>query len=320
MTAQAAVRGREGWNFPPKKGTGDVPGLGRLLEWASMDEKRASYSLRAPGSPGKSVAVRLPGRGFPALDDHLVEPEVTRDEVISGRRVVALPADSPHADKHVDLAYVLRAHVAPGYRASADLITRHTVDSDFATDACVYREGIDPETGGRYLEEIAFEVISTQNEKNATEKAVVMHRRGVRRIFGIWVKGRRRTCEWSPESQSWRLLDAGSRIEDPCLVAPLPVAALLDAAMVHRAVVEALVAQGNPEIREREVAAEARGRAEGMAEGVASAILEVLAARGIAVSETQRQEISSCHDQDRLRRWLHRAALAASAKEVLSNL
>jgi len=96
-----------------------------------MDEKRAAYRLQAPGSPGRTVSLRLPGRGpFPAVDDHLVEPEVTRDEIINGRRVVALPAEQPHADKHVDLAYVLRAHVAPGYRASVELITRHAVDSD----------------------------------------------------------------------------------------------------------------------------------------------------------------------------------------------
>jgi hypothetical protein len=278
----------------------------------AMDEKRAAYSLRAPGSPGKSTALRLPGRGsFPRVDDHLVEPEVTRDEIINGRRVVASPADSPHADKHVDLAYVLRAHVAPGYRASADLITRHAVDSDFATDACVYKEGIDPETGGRYLEEIAFEVISTQRAKDATEKAVVMHRRGVRRIFGIWVKGSRRVCEWSPETRSWRTLDPDSRIEDPCLGAPLPVAALLDAATVHRAVIEALAAQGNPEIREREAAAEARG--------AAAAVLKVLQARGVAVSEAQRQEILACHDLDRLDRWLSRALLVSSVEEVLAD-
>lgn len=280
-----------------------------------MDEKRAAFRLAAPAASGSTSALRLPGRGaFPDVDDHLVKPEVTRDEIINGRRVVAMPAEQPHADKHVDLAYVLRAHVAPGYRASADLITRHAVDSDFATDACVYKEGSDPETGKRYLEEIAFEVISTQNEKVATEKAAVMHRRGVRRIFGIWVKSRRRVCEWSAESRSWRPLDADSRIEDPCLVAPLPVAALLDAAVVHQAVVEALVAQGNPEIRQREVAAKATGRAEGMAE----AILKVLEARGIAVNLAQRQEILRCQDFDRLDRWLQRAALASSADEVTS--
>lgn len=262
--------------------------------------------------------MRLPGRGFPGLDDHLVKPEVTRDEIINGRRVVASPAQEPHAIQQSRLDYVLQAHIAPGYEAASDLITRHAVDSDFASDACVYKEGTDPETDERYLEEIAFEVISTQNVKDATEKAEVMHRRGVRRIFGIWVKGRRRVCEWSPESRGWRPLDTGSWIEDPCLGAPLPVAALLDAAVIHRAVVEALVAQGNPEIREREAAAAARGKAEGRTEGIATSILAVLSARGISVSEARRQEILGCRDQDRMRHWLHRAALATSVEEVLS--
>jgi hypothetical protein len=289
-----------------------------------MDEKRAAYSLRAPGPAGKSTAMRLPGHGsFPGVDDHLVEPEVTRDEIINGRRVVAMPADAPHGDKQLDLGTLLRVHVAPGYIASAELLTRHAVDSDFASDVCVRRDGIDPATGKRYLEEIAFEVVSTQNQRKLTEKAEVMSRRGVRRIFGIWVKGRRRVCEWLTESGSWLPLDAGSRIEDPCLGAPLPVAALLDAALVDQAVVEALVVQGNPEILQREAAAEARGEARGEvrgeAKGAAAAVLKVLQARGVAVSEAQRQEILACHDLDRLDHWLNRAALAASVDEVLAD-
>jgi hypothetical protein len=286
----------------------------------AMDEKRAAYSLRAPGPAGKSAALRLPGHGsFPGVDDHLVEPEVTRDEIINGRRVVASPAKQPHATQQSRLDYVLQAHVAPGYEAAADLITRHAVDSDFASDSCVCKEGIDPETGERFLEEIAFEVISTQKEKDATEKAVVMHRRGVRRIFGIWVKRQRKVCEWSPESRNWRLLDAGSQIEDPCLGAPLPVAALLDAAVIHRAVIEALAAQGNPEILQREAAAEARGEVRGEARGAAAAVLKVLQARGVAVSEAQRQEILACHDLDRLDYWLNRALSVSSVEEVLAD-
>jgi len=71
--------------------------------------------------------------------------------------------------------------------------------------------------------------------------------------------------------------------------------------------VEALVAQGNPEIQKLQ----ARGEAE--------AVLKVLEARGAAVSEAQRQEILACRDLDRLDRWLRRAALAASVDEVLSD-
>jgi hypothetical protein len=283
-----------------------------------MDEKRAGFSLKAPGSADSGSSLRLPGRGsFPSVDDHLVVPEITRDEIIGGRRMVAFPALAPHATLQSDLDYVLRAHVAPGYRSAADLLTRHDVDSDFASDACVFKEGIDPETGARHLEEIAFEVVSEQTEGKAREKALRMHRRGVRRIFALLVKGQR-VCEWSSASQSWRPLDTGARIEDPCLVAPLSVAALLDAAAADNAVLEALVAKDNPALRQREAAARSEGEARGEARGRTEAILKVLEARGIAVSAAERDEILRCHDLDRLDRWLRRAVLASSAGEITS--
>jgi len=277
-----------------------------------MDEKRAPFSLKAPGSSGGSL--HLPGRGsFPGIDDHLVKPEITRDEIIGGRRVVASPAKEPHATQHAELDYVVRAHVAPGYRVAADLLTRHDYDSDFATDVCVFKAGADPETGGRHLEEIAFEVVSEQNERLATEKALRMRRRGVRRIFTVWVKGQR-VCEWSPETQSWQVLEAGAHIEDTCFVAPLALAALLDAAAADHAVVEALAAKGDPTIRQREATAEARGKAAAKADD----ILKVLEARGITIGETQRQEILRCQDLDRLDRWLRRASVASSGDEITS--
>jgi hypothetical protein len=250
--------------------------------------------------------MHLPGRGpFPRLDDHLVVPELTRDEIIGGRRVTASPANPPHATQQTRLDYVIEPHVAPGYRAATDLLTRHDEESNFASDTCVFKDGVDPETGTRYLEEIAFEVVSEQNDGLATEKAVRMDRRGVRRIFAIWVRGQR-VCEWSPESRTWRLLDHGASIEDPCLVRPLAVAALLDAAAADRAVVEALAAKGSPAIRERDAAVKAE------------AILQVLEARGLALSGAQREEILACRDLDRLNRWLRRAATLATVHEVLA--
>jgi hypothetical protein len=270
-----------------------------------MDDHRHPYDLKAPGASGRSL--RLPGRhSFPPLDEHLVDPEVTRDEIIGGRRVTAMPAHPPHATRQFKLDYVLEPHIAPGYIGAADLLTRVDVDSDFASDACVYKDEIDPQTGTRHLEEIAFEVISEQNEGVVTEKALRMHRRGVRRIFAIFVKGERRVCEWSADTRSWRLLDPSSHIEDPCLEVPLPVAALLDAAAANQAVVEALAAQGDPAIRRREAAAKAK------------TILQFLDARGIAVSPFQREEIMRCDDLDRLDRWARRAALASSTAEVLA--
>jgi hypothetical protein len=230
---------------------------------------------------------------FPPVDEHLVEPEVTRDEIIGGRRVVAFPADAPHADQHGELNYVLSAHVAPGYVAALGLLTRFDQDSDFASDVCVRREGVDPQTGKRHLEELAFEVVSEQREQKVSEKVPRMHRRGVRRIFAVFVKSRQ-VCEWSSEGQgSWRPLDLAFAIEDPYLAKSLAVAALLDAAAADDAVVQALAAKDNPELRRMKAAERREGEAQGEARGIAKAILRVLEARGIAVSPDQRQEILS---------------------------
>lgn len=287
-----------------------------------MDENRRAYSLKAPGTDGSGSAMRLPGRGsFPDVDDHLVEPEVTRDEIIGGRRIEAHPAEVPHADQQTQLDYVIWAHVASGYRVATDLITRFGVDSDFASDTCVRREGIDPATGRRFLEEVAFEIISEQREKLAAEKADRMHRRGVRRIIAVWVKSGE-VGEWNAEGRIWRKLPAGSEIEDPCLATPLEIAALLDAALADDSVAEALVAKGNPVILKREASAEAAGRVagrgEGQAEGIAQSVLEVLATREVEVSEAQRQKILSCQDLEQLGLWLRRAVVATSSAEVLA--
>ena len=72
--------------------------------------------------------------------------------------------------------------MAPGYAASTHLLTRYGPWSDFATDVCVRRQGRDPETGTRYLEEVCFEVVDAQSNADVIA-------RGVRRIFGIFVKG-----------------------------------------------------------------------------------------------------------------------------------
>lgn len=278
-----------------------------------MDEGRPPYSLKAPGPPGSPAPVRLPGRSdLPSVDDHLVKPEVTRDELIGGRRVVAFPAKLPHAIQHSRLDYVIAAQVAPGFGTASDLLTRHEPDSDFATDTCVVREGIDPATGTRYLEDIAFEVVSEQDERDVTEKARRMHRRGVRRIFALFVKKDRRVSEWSPAIGGWVPLAPGSRIEDPCLVRSLEIGALLDAAAADKAVAEALIAKGEPTLRNLEAAAEARGETR----ATTAAILKILEARGLPVSDAQRQTILGCDDLDRLDRWLRRAVTAPAAEDV----
>lgn len=59
------------------------------------------------------------------------------------------------------------------------------------------------------------------------------------------------------------------------------------------------------------------GKAEGVAEGMAHGVLTVLAGRGIAIDDILRQRILKCQDQERLSRWLVRAARVKTAAEVV---
>jgi Putative restriction endonuclease len=278
-----------------------------------MDPKPSAGMLLAPGAPSSAAAARLPGRDpFPPLDEHIVTPETTRDERIRGRRVVAMPALPPHADRQVELGYVIRGNVAPGYVGSSELLTRVGEGSDFATDVCVRKAGDDPRTGTRYLEELAFEVVNEQSARDIREKAEDMTARGVRRVIAIFVKTGK-VAEWSWEKAAWKELGRGETIQDACLSRPVRVQALLDAAEANAAVARALVDNRDPVIEE----VRAEERREGKAEGKAEAILAVLAARGLPVDEATRGRILGCRDGATLDRWIAKAAVAGSMEEVV---
>jgi hypothetical protein len=62
-----------------------------------------------------------------------------------------------------------------------------------------------------------------------------------------------------------------------------------------------------------------QGRAEGKAEGRAEALLHFLAARAVEVPDAIRERILACSDPRVLDRWIARAAMAATAAEVVAD-
>jgi hypothetical protein len=66
----------------------------------------------------------------------------------------------------------------------------------------------------------------------------------------------------------------------------------------------------------------AKGRDEGLAkgrfEGRAEALLDVLSAGGVELSEADRERIRTCRDIDQLREWLARARTASSAEDLFA--
>jgi hypothetical protein len=274
--------------------------------------KRTAPDVLLAPAASRAGAAHFPGAARPpGVSDHLVEPE-TREEMVRGRRVIALPALPPHADRHIELDYVVRAHVRDGYVGSSDLLTRFGPQSDFATDTCIRKDGVDPATGQRYLEELAFEVVSTQSSDNITTRAEDVTARGVRRLFAIFVKARE-VREWLAAERKWKKLGPGDLIDDPCLLRPIAVEALLAAAAADDAVAEALIAKKNPVVMNYGV----RERSAGEARGLGNALLTILAARGIDVPDRARRHILDTSDGAELQRWLARAASAHCLADVL---
>src|SRR5580700_3668159 len=258
-----------------------------------------SSASRAASSPARSEPL-------PVINDRLAPPE-TRIEYLDGKKIVTMPALRPHATRHSQVAVVASAHVAEGYEVAVDMLTRTSKTSDFAPDVSVFPSAPDPRTKGRQLEELAFEVASKQALKVPTDKARKLVARGVRRVFCVLVK-KGRLLEWSRAIDGWATVPATSSIRDRCLVRPLPVAALLDAARADDAVVEALLVKRPPAMR--------RALSESKAEGKAEAVLAVLLARGIKVTSVIRKRILAATDAAEVDQWLQRVATVQTAKEL----
>ncbi len=221
----------------------------------TMDPKLPSGSMMmAPPADGSLGTRHFPSsrdperreieRRLPPVDQHIVTPETTRDQVIRGRHVIAMPSLPEHGDPHFSLDYLLGAHVKEGYVGSTDLLTRVAERSNFASDTCVRKKGVDPKTGERYLEELAFEVVNEQSNRDINEQAEDMTARGVRRVVAVFVK-KRKVCEWSTATSSWQELDLDGTFTDPTLARPIRVRDFLYSDETDNAVVHALVDKGN---------------------------------------------------------------------------
>ncbi len=287
------------------------------------------------------------GSRLPAVDARLVVPE-TRYEIVDGGLVHVSPADEAHGTQHSKISALVEAHVAADFDVASDMLTRTSRTSDIAPDVSVFPRARDPRTGGRRLEHLAFEVVSTETLRHAGRKARRLAARGVRRVFAIDVE-HGRALEWSRARAAWRVLGRNAHIKDRALAVPLPVRALVSAAKADDAVARALIAKRNPvmkavrsqgrrqglaEGRRRGLAegerrglaegerrglaeGERRGLAEGERRGLAEALLAVLTRRGVALTIADRARILGEQDLDRLQRWIARAAVCVDLAEVL---
>ncbi len=255
---------------------------------------------------------------LPAVDERLVMPE-TRYEIEDGRVEYVAPADELHASRHSKLSALLEAHAHPDFDVAVDMLTRTSVTNDFAPDASVFPRERDPNTGMRQIEQLAFEIVSTERLAHTSEKAKKLVGRGVRRVFAIDVE-RRRALEWSIGLETWQMLATDSRIADLAFAVPLPIDALVSASSADDAVAAALIAKGNPVIESAVEHGRAEGEAKGRAEGQTQLILGVLRARGLEIPDELNRQILGCNDIEKLTELLKAAVTAKSADDLLRTL
>jgi hypothetical protein len=264
------------------------------------------------------------GRPFPPIDERLAPVEQPY-EVWDGELVRVSPASPAHAKLHASVLALLEAHVTRRYKVFCDMLTRVSIDTDIAPDIAVCPAAKDRKTGGRKLEELAFEIVSTSRLGKTGKHAARLARRGVRRVFALDVK-RGRALEWSTVGGAWLPLDPAGDLRDRTLAAPLPIAALIRAGVVDDQVARALLAKRNSVIqavraKDRAAATRrgiARGVARGRAQALGQAVVDVLEARGISSSQLERKRIVDERDARRLRRWLRRAATCEHARELFA--
>jgi Uma2 family endonuclease len=249
------------------------------------------------------------------VDERLVMPE-TRYEIIDGEVVYVSPADPAHASRHSKLSALLEAYAAQGYDAASDMLTRTSELGDMAPDGSVYPAAPDPRTGRRQLEELAFEIASTERLAHAGKKAARLSERGVRRVFALDV-GRQKVLEWSSALGTWQILASDAKIEDRALAIPLPVHDLVAVAKADDAVARALLAKGNTVLAEAVAGAIAIAQASAQARGKALALLAVLRARGLSVESAAERRILETTNEAELDTWLAGATRCASVAALL---
>jgi Uma2 family endonuclease len=257
-----------------------------------------------------------PSAELPDVDERLVAPD-SRFEIIDGKVSYVPPALEPHGTSHARLAAIVEAHRHPDFSVAVDMLTRTSRVDDIAPDVSVYPSARNPRTGGRQLEQLAFEIASTESLSHAADKARRLVGRGVRRVFALDLD-RERVLEWSTDIDAWSILDLTSEIDDPALAVPLPVAPLIDAARADDAVVRAFRARRHPEFLAERAEGERIGREQGRLEALADLVVSTLATRGMTVTPDQTACVFAERDVGRLMRWAQAASTIADVASLLA--
>ena len=166
---------------------------------------------------------------------------------------------------------------------------------------------------------LAVEYADTgQDEADLKVKIRELLAAGTDFVWVVRLTGPRR-IEIHEPGRKMRVLRPGDELQAPGILKnPVPVEALYDWEVGQQVTLRNLLQRhGYDSLDAVQAESQAAGRAEGEAEALRGSILDVFAARDLAVGDDVQAEIVACQDAAVLRRWLRLAVTAASAAEIL---
>ncbi len=169
---------------------------------------------------------------------------------------------------------------------------------------------------------LAVEYADTgQDEKDLAAKIQELLAAGTRYVWVVRMIGLRRV-EVHEAGKKMRIAHAGEELRAPgALANPVPVEALYDRQAAQKVVLRNLLQrQGYAGLDAIRAEGEVLGRAEGEAQGLREAVVDVLAARGLAVGDDVRAALAIVKEPAVLRSLISQAVTAGSVDEILATL
>lgn len=210
----------------------------------------------------------------------------------------ALASDPAVTSAGVDVGF----SPEPGTLRAPDIAIGH------APNAVGWVRGVPP---------LAVEYADTgQNEDELQQKIRDLLTAGTQLIWVVRLVGPRRVEIYEQGAAAPRVVNEDAELSAPgILMNKVPVAAMFDPGAAQRLTLRNLLQrQGVKDIN----AIREEARKEGHLEGRAEAILDILAARGVAVDNATSATIRACTDIQTLRRWLACAAIAEEASDIVA--
>ncbi len=163
---------------------------------------------------------------------------------------------------------------------------------------------------------LAVEYADTgQDEADLATKIRELLDAGTKLLWVVRLTGPRRV-EIHEAGRKKRIARPGEELHAPGILRnPVPVEALYEWEVGQEITLRNLLQRHGYESLD---AVQAESRAEGEIETLKDSILDVCAARGLAVGDDVRAAIASCHETAVLKRWHRQAATAEAAAEILT--